>query len=222
MSEISTLISYVETGAGTISTKPILENSFFTGWEGFPVRRFQYSKTDPDGTVKLGDVCLLDPTPDRLARWVHAAITEVRGTYSQRKAFELVDACGGAGGFQFPVRGVHWENMTPIFTAYTFFDGVTVRLKGWNPSWPTSVLRQDQLDGAVFASCDDVAEAMKYARIQSTTRKEYQTMAAVSRSQARNGASGPPDDSGAAGRSRDRYRDVNVFTDPEPRVSLNL
>jgi hypothetical protein len=179
MSDISTLINYVENWGGYDLHQTDLGELIIAGWEAFPVRRFQYSKTDPDGTVKLGDVCLLDPTPERLARWVHAAITEVHGTYSEKKAFQLVDACGGAGGFQFPVRGVHWENMTSIFTAYTFFDGVTVRLNGWNPSWPTTVLSQAQLVGAVLASWDDVVEAMKYSRIQSTTRKEYQNNGGV-------------------------------------------
>lgn len=173
MSNLTDLTSFVRSKKGydlhTTDMGPIS----IVGWDGYPVRHFRYLKTDPDGTKKSGAVALLDPDPEQIARWVFTAVVSVLGSYSEEKAQQLVTHCQGQSGFQFVVRGVHWENMTPIYTAYTFYDGVTVRLSGWDPSWPTTPLSEAQLAAALGATWSDVAEARRYARIQGTTREEY-------------------------------------------------
>lgn len=173
MSEVSDLQEYINNWGGYDLHETDLGLFPVAEWEGFPVRRYRYKKTDPDGTQKAGEVALLDASQEQIANWVHSAIVDVCGDYDLNKARKLVDECGGASGFQFPVRGIHWENMTATFTGYTFFNGVTVRLNGWNPSWPTQALSQAQIEQALSATFDDVVEAMKYARIQSTTRTDY-------------------------------------------------
>lgn len=173
MSNLSDLISFVRDKNGYDLHSTDLGPISIDGWESYPVRHFRYSKIDPDGTKKTGAVALLDPEPEQIARWVYTAIVSVLGSYSREKAQQLVTHCQKQSGFQFVVRGVHWENMTPIYTAYTFYDGVTVRLVGWSPSWPTSPLSEYQLSAALGATWDDVAEARRYARIQGTTREEY-------------------------------------------------
>lgn len=173
MTDIENLASLVEDIGGYDLHEQDLGPILVEGWEGFPVRRYRYFKKDPDGTLKAGEVALLDPAPKKIALWTFNSIVAVLGQYNEEKAGELAQHCFDASGFQFPVRGVHWENLTPIFEAYTFFDGVTVKLKGWNPSWPKVPLSQNSLDAAVNSKFEDVAEAMKYSRIQSTSREEY-------------------------------------------------
>jgi endoglucanase len=173
MDDLDDLVQYIEGEGGYDLHTTDVGILVVPGWEDFPVRHFRYVKTDPDGTKKVGDAALLDPSPVQLARWVHAAVSTVTGAFDKAKAQALVRHCRNQSGFQFVVRGVHWENMTPVFTAYTFFDGVTVRLAGWDPSWPTTPLDKKDLDFALHAEWNDVTDARLYARIQGTTREEY-------------------------------------------------
>lgn len=173
MSDLADLADYIAAKGGHDLHDTDLGEIVVPGWEGFPVRHYRYRKTDPDGQTKYGEVALLDASPAQIAGWVHSATVQILGSYKSAKAKNLVDECHAQSGFQFPVRGIHWENMSAVFEAYTFFDGVTVRLEGWNPSWPSEPLSQDKLDHAINATWNDVAEARKYARIQSTTREHY-------------------------------------------------
>jgi hypothetical protein len=170
MSELQT---FIEGLGGYDLHETLLGTMTVPDWSGFPIQHFSYLKIDPNGVQKTGEVALLDPSPEQLAEWISTAVRNAVGWFDISKAKVLAQHCLDQSGFQFPVRGIHWENMTPIFTAYTFFDGVTVRLKGWNPSWPTTPLSQEMLDEAVNASWSDLSEARLYARLQGTTREEY-------------------------------------------------
>jgi len=170
MSELQT---FIEGLGGYDLHETLLGAVMVPDWSGFPIQHFRYVKTDPNGVKKTGEVALLDPSPEQLAVWISTAVKDAVGWFDISKAKVLAQHCLDQSGFQFPVRGIHWENVTPIFTAYTFFDGVTVRLKGWDPSWPTKPLSQDMLDESVNAAWSDLSEARLYARLQGTTREEY-------------------------------------------------
>ena len=149
-----------------------LGNVEVEGWEGFPTTLFRYAKTDADGTKKTGLIVLLNPDARQAARWIVQAVIDTTGSYDPEKAKRLARETAGASGFQFPVRGVHWEDMgrKGVHTAYPFRDGVTVKLRAFGESYPSTVLDESQLKYTVEA---DVTLTGKYARIQSTTREQY-------------------------------------------------
>jgi hypothetical protein len=173
MTNLANLVAYIEGLGGYDLHERDLGPLTIATWEAFPVRKYSYVKTEPDGTLKRGLVALLDPSSEQIARWILSAIEASLGQYDESAGRALAKLCLEASGFQFLVRGVHWEDMTPPFTAYTFFDGVTVTLRGWDPAWPTTPLDDATLEQALRAGAEDVGEVKKYARIQSTERADY-------------------------------------------------
>jgi hypothetical protein len=144
-------------------------------WRGFPTTLYRYTKKDDDGVKKIGLAVLLDPSPRQVARWIIQAVIDATGEYHADKAKKLVNETSSASGFQFLVRGVHWEDMegTGVHIAYPFRDGVTVKLRAFGDHYPSSPLNQAQLQYTIDAPESEVTATGKYARIQSTTREEY-------------------------------------------------
>lgn len=145
------------------------------GWKGFPTKLSSYHKKDSDGTVKSAKVIMLNPAPEQTARWIVQAVIDATGAYDAARAKELLNATVGASGFQFVVRGVHWEDMERSGTniAYPFRDGVTVKLKRFGDSYPSRALTPQEIQYTLDAADDEVTLTGKYARIQSTTRADY-------------------------------------------------
>jgi hypothetical protein len=111
---------------------------------------------------------LLNPSPEKVARWIVSAVVEVKGSYdaaSGEKAFKNV--IGQSGG-QFPVAGVVYEDILPadgVNEIYCFRDGVTVAVEGV-PHRGTELMTPAQ----VAASIDGkVTRIFTYARIASTS-----------------------------------------------------
>lgn len=138
------------------------------GWAGFPIKRYTYSVTDKDGTVKQADVVLLDPSAEQIARWIVSAVTEVKGSYDEalaRKAFDNIIAQSGG---QFPVAGVVYEDIIPadgVHEVYCFRDGVTVAVDGIAHR-ETHVLSPAEVEASIHGK---VTRIFTYARIASTT-----------------------------------------------------
>jgi hypothetical protein len=173
MSELNELSAYIETLGGYDLEQELLTAIVPASWAGFPLETYRYVMSD-GANHRVGKATMLNPRPSQTARWIYHAIIHATGSYDVGKARELARFCQGQSGFQFVVRGIHWEAMdgAPL-TAFTFFDGVTVRLVGWDPSWPTSVLSEDKLDETLTATADDVVDVRRYARIQGTQREDY-------------------------------------------------
>jgi hypothetical protein len=146
-----------------------------SGWEGFPTTLFEYAKTDRDGTRKPGLAVMLNPDAHQAARWIVQAVIDATGGYDAKKAQALVNDIRYASGFQFLVRGVHWEAMdgSPVHRAYPFRDGITVKLRAFGDGYPDRVLTAEELRYAIDAPDADVLLTAKYARIISTTRQDY-------------------------------------------------
>lgn len=145
------------------------------GWKGFPTTLSSYHKKDKDGTVKMAQVIMLNPSPRQTARWIVQAVIDATGTYNPEKAKTLVNVTASASGFQFVIRGVHWEDMgrTGIHIAYPFRDGVTVKLKRFGDGYPSKALTPEEIQYTLDAADAEVTATGKYARIQSTTRSDY-------------------------------------------------
>ncbi|HUZ62057.1 MAG TPA: hypothetical protein VMU83_25000 [Hanamia sp.] len=117
------------------------------GWEGFPVRLYEY-QTGNDlytGKPKTGKIYLLDP----------------------------ID---GQSNAQFPVKGLLYEDQyTRNFQEpYLFKDGITVYIKD-TTMWPKDkTCTPEELNFYLYISNDDLKpQTGQYARIASTTREDY-------------------------------------------------
>ncbi|CAN5299444.1 hypothetical protein BH11PSE11_BH11PSE11_10920 [soil metagenome] len=131
--------------------------------------------TDSNGVRKTGTVVMMNPSRNQLARWIVQAVIDAKGSYNFANAKTLALYTQSASGFQFPVRGVHWEDMSGsgVHVAYPFRDGVTVQMRRFGASYPTRVLTSADLDYIITAPESEVTLTATYARIQSTTRQEY-------------------------------------------------
>ena len=149
-----------------------VQDVHIAGWEGFPTKRYHYSVTDKDGTVKSADVVMLNPSAQQIARWIVQAMIEVNGAYSAadgRRAFKnVIEQSGG----QFPIAGVVYEDILPAdgkFEIYCFREGVTVMVDGV-PHRGTDPMTASQIEQSISGK---VTRVFTYARIQSTTPQQF-------------------------------------------------
>jgi hypothetical protein len=138
------------------------------GWEGFPTRRYTYSVKDKDGSSKSADVILLNPSPEKVARWIVSAIVEAKGTYDPAAGKKMFAHVIAQSGGQFPVSGIVYEDILPPDgknEIYCFRDGVTVAVEGV-PHRGADPLTPEQLAASIDGR---VTRVFTYARIASTS-----------------------------------------------------
>lgn len=161
-----------------MAEKLIGETRSLPGWEGFNVRLYEY-RTGRDirtGAPKTGRVYLLNPEPERLARWIATTCLEVKGSLGFEYTDRLLRWIRGQSGAQFPVRGVVYEAMERPgrYEPYMFKDGVTVYVAD-NARFPADGhCTPEQL--AFYLTLTDAdlkPRTGRYARICSTTREQY-------------------------------------------------
>jgi hypothetical protein len=145
----------------------------YPGWEGLPLQQCTYSVKGPRDTMtKTTKVILLDASPEQLARWVVSSCMEVTGGAGSRCTRKLGQQIIGQSGAQFPVAGIVFEDIIPedgVFEMYAFRSGVTVRVRGvrhLGTTQPTDDEIEKSLNGELIS-------ALRFARIQSTTREQY-------------------------------------------------
>lgn len=148
------------------------------GWEGFPVKLYEY-QTGNDlytGKPKTGKVYLLNPSPEKLATWVATACWDVKHSLDSSYTFKLLSWIDNQSNAQFPVKGVVYEDQyTKDFQEpYVFKDGVTVYIKD-STMWPKDkICTAEQLDFYLRIANDDLkSQTGQYGRISSTTREDY-------------------------------------------------
>ncbi|MGN6530677.1 MAG: cellulase [Ginsengibacter sp.] len=148
------------------------------GWEGFPVKLYEY-QTGNDlytGKPKTGKVYLLNPSPEKLAMWVATACWDVKSSVDTAYTFALLKWIDNQSNSQFPVRGVVYEDQyTKDFQEpYVFKDGVTVYIKD-STMWPKDkTCTPEQLDFYLHVTNNDLKpQTGQYARISSATREDY-------------------------------------------------
>lgn len=146
----------------------------YPGWEGFPLQECTYSvKARLVPVRKTARVIMLNASPEQLARWVVATCVEVTGAAGIRCTGKLSQQIIGQSGAQFPIAGIVFEDILPEdgrMEVFAFRNGVTVRVSG-----VTHVGTQQPTDDEIEKSLNgDVIKAFRFARIQSTTREQYQ------------------------------------------------
>jgi endoglucanase len=145
----------------------------YPGWEGLPLQMCTYSvKGHKDVARKTAKVILLDASPEQLARWVVSSCMVATGSAGVRCTRKLGRQIIGQSGAQFPVAGIVFEDILPEdgrFEVFAFRSGVTVRVHGvthLGTAQPSDAEIENSLNGEVIS-------ALRFARIQSTTREQY-------------------------------------------------
>ena len=148
------------------------------GWEGFPVKLYEY-QTGNDlytGKPKTGKIFLLDPSPEKLAMWVATASWEVKHSVDSKYTDSLFKWIDGQSNAQFCVKGLLYEDqyIRNFQEPYLFKDGVTVYIKD-STMWPKDkTCTPEQLNFYLRITNDDIkSQTGQYARIASTTREDY-------------------------------------------------
>ncbi|MDD2595968.1 MAG: cellulase [Bacteroidales bacterium] len=160
--------------AGTL----LEERTDIPGWEGFPVKHYEYY-TGVDVKInvpKKGEVYMLNPSAEKLAKWIINAVWDVKGTLNYEDIEKVRTFIKWQSGGQFPVRGAVYEAMyTPDFyEPYIFKDGVTVYVADSLMFPADKHCTQEQLDFYLnLTNADLKPNTGRYARICSTTREMY-------------------------------------------------
>jgi hypothetical protein len=147
------------------------------GWENFPTIQYTYTLKDKaTGTNKTASVIMLNPDAQQLARWIVTACIEAKGSVTTNLTKKLADRIISQSGGQFPIRGIVYEDILPangIHEVYCFMDGVTVKVNGVDHRGEMQP-SPEQMEKALRATKSEVTWVGKYARLQGTTREEYQ------------------------------------------------
>ena len=159
----------------------IWEFNDYPGWEGFPVKEYEYF-TGIDkrlGIPKKGKVLMLNPSPEKLAIWIADAVFNATGNVSYEDFETIREWIQWQSGAQFPVAGVVYEDMyvPGHYEPYVFKDGVTVYIAD-TTMFPqvkeNRTCTEEMLDFYLTISNNDIKpNTGRYARISSTTREMY-------------------------------------------------
>ncbi len=155
------------------------ENQNIPNWEGYPVKLYEYF-TGVDintGERKRGLVYMLNPEPEKLAKWIVNAVWEARGALEYTDIERVRKFIMWQSGAQFPVSGVVYEDMYTkgYFEPYIFKDGVTVYVAD-STKFPGGfkTCTDEMLDHYIHLKNSDLKpNTGKFARICSTTREMY-------------------------------------------------
>jgi len=151
----------------------------FAGWETFPLQKCTYRQSDKNvQSGKMATVIMLNPEKELLARWLVASCVIVKGGAGVKScAIKLAKDIIDASGSQFAVAGIVLEDMNgdDVQEAYTFRDGVTVKLEGGLAVGFKEMFGESENDVALDPNTAVLATASQKgpARIQSTSREMY-------------------------------------------------
>ena len=146
----------------------------YPGWEGLPLQECTYGvKGNHDPVRKTAKVIMLNAEPEQLARWIVSTCIEVTGGAAPQCTRALSNQILDQSGAQFPVAGIVFEDLIPHdgrMEVYAFRNGVTVLVPGVThrgTQQPTAEEIQKSLNA-------EPTKALKFARVQGTTREDYQ------------------------------------------------
>lgn len=151
----------------------------FSKWEDFPVQKCTYNLPDNHSSSgKTATVIMLNPEKELLAKWLVASCMIVKGNNGVRScAVKLAKDIINASGSQFPVAGIVLEDMNEdnVQEAYTFRDGVTVKLQVGMAVGFKGMFGETENKVATDPSVavSSTASQSGFARIQSTSRQMY-------------------------------------------------
>ena len=164
--------------AAYMAETPLGERTDLPGWEGYPVRLWEYH-TGEDiylHAPKKGLVYMLNPSPEQLARWVVNAVFDATGELDPAKIEQVCSFIQWQSGAQFPVSGVVYEDMytAGFYEPYVFKDGVTVYVA--DSTYLSREKHPDETMLQYYLTLTDEQlkpDTGRFARICSTTREMY-------------------------------------------------
>jgi endoglucanase len=179
-----------------ISTISDLKN-----WEGEPLKRYKYSINDKLSGKLTADVITYNADEKRLANWIYFALSDSKKTITDNNINKVINYIKGTSGFQFPVRGIVYEDIyckicgcitydsckkagkpelclpDNIFEAYTFFDGITIKHKSIKPTICdyTSPIRITESENETLLKMteSDISWVGNFSRISTTSAAVY-------------------------------------------------
>jgi hypothetical protein len=144
------------------------KDAHFPNWDDFPLKESRYKVGN-----KQGRVIMINPERSVLAKWIIASCLIAVGRNNlDQHADKLADAIIEASGSQFVIAGIVLENGK----AYTFRDGVTVKLRnglsvGYSGNYDETAIEYAINEDSPLERTATGADSP--ARIQSTTRQMY-------------------------------------------------
>lgn len=165
--------------AAYMAEKYLGTNDSIPGWEGFPVKLYEYW-TGVDSRInakKKALVYMLNPDARKMARWIVNAVYDVTGDVKYEDLEKVRKFIKWQSGGQFPVKGVVYEAMYKPgeYYPYIFKDGVTVYMKDeehWKAADENPT--EEQLQFYLNMSNSDLKDYTgRYGRIISTNREMY-------------------------------------------------
>lgn len=162
------------------------ETDSLPGWEGLPsgCTNTVRDPTSGPGQPKKGKVYLLNPSPEKLARWIATACWKARGSLEYRYTDKLLRWIRSQSGGQFPVRASSTRPCTSPgrYDPYVFKDGVTVYVADPNRMPADGHCTDEQLEFYLRLTDADLKPYTgRYARIASTTREQYRAAGGTER-----------------------------------------
>ena len=156
----------------------IEEKTDIPGWEGFPVKLYEYyTGTDIKiGKPKRGLVYMLNPSPEKLATWIATTCWIVKESVDYEHIDKLYKFIRWQSGAQFPVAGVVYEDMytKDFHEPYIFKDGVTIYVADSTMMPADKHCTDEQLEYYLtLTNADLKPNTGRYARISSATRDQY-------------------------------------------------
>ena len=154
------------------------ENTEIPDWEGYPVQLWEYH-TGNDiylNAPKRGLVYMLNPSPEKLARWIVNAVFDATGALDPADIEKACSFIQWQSGAQFPVRGVVYEDMytAGFYEPYVFKDGVTVYVADSTWLTPEKHPTDEMLEYYLTLTDEQIRpNTGRFARISSTTREMY-------------------------------------------------
>lgn len=145
----------------------------YDGWEDYPTIKCNYTVTDKkSGQQKKATVIMLNPSAEKLSRWIITTCKIVKGTLKISDAKILLNHIMKESHAQYPVAGIVYEDILPndgLYEIYCFRDGVAVEVKGVKHR-DTIQPSFDKIQASLYGKVENV---LKYARISSTTPNQY-------------------------------------------------
>jgi endoglucanase len=167
-----------------MAQKLLAVNDSLPGWEGYPVKLYQYDTGNDlyTGKPKTAKVYLLNPSPEKLAMWIATACWEAKKSVDTKYTNALFNAIRGQSGAQFPVLGVVYEDqyIKNFQEPYLFKDGVTVYMQDSTKWAQNKTCTPEQIEMYLRVTNKDLKPRTgRYARIASTTREDYKACGGI-------------------------------------------
>lgn len=167
------------------SVKPPVKLTGLKYWETDTLTQYTYEIPDAHDGKLTATVIMYNAGLHRIANWIYFSLLDCNRKITNENIKKIIKHIKGVSGFQFPVRGIVYEDLYNDKHAlvadgtqetYFFFDGISVshkkiKISTYNPSGIPQRVKNEK---AVLQMQEaDIEKVFVYGRICNTTRAEY-------------------------------------------------